>query len=151
MSDEEIIEFALGLTDTLKRAEALQVGTPHVGDESAGGLGSLYQRLDVARVRGSHLHDGDVVLVAQAEQGLGHAHVVVEVALRRHHVVALGEDGTDEFLGGRLAVGARDADDGDVELPTVLPCQVLVGLQTVVNRMMLSDFCGLWPLSSTMA
>ena len=38
------------------------------------------------------------------------------------------------FLGCGLAVGAGDADDGDVELATVLARQVLEGLQRVIDH-----------------
>ena len=86
---QEVIEFALGLHHPFERAEALQMGTTHVGDESAGGLGSLGQRLDVARMRGTHLDDGYLVLRTQTEQRLGHAYIVVEVALGSQHIVLL--------------------------------------------------------------
>ena len=61
---QEVVELALGLDDTLERAETLQVGASYVGDESAVGFGCLHQRLDVAGVRGAHLDDGNVVVVA---------------------------------------------------------------------------------------
>ena len=62
------------------------------------------------------------------EQRLGHAHIVVEVALRGQHVVFLSQHGAHQFLRGRLAVGAGDGDDGDVELSAMLASQVLEGL-----------------------
>ena len=130
---EEVVELALGTTDALEGAEALQMGSSDVGDESAGGLSSLDECLDVARVGCSHLDHGNVRLVVDAEQRLGYADIVVEVTLGGHHMVAFGEHGTDEFLGGRLAIGACDAYHGDVELTTVFACQVLEGLQTVVD------------------
>ena len=71
---------------------------------------------------------------AEAEQRLGHTHVVVEVALGSHLVVALGQDGTHKFLGRRLAVGARDADDRDVEAAPVFARHVFVGLQRIGNK-----------------
>ena len=129
---QKVVQLALGLADPFKRAEALQVGTSHIGDEAAGGFCRLYQRLDVARMRGTHLHYGNVVLLVQSEQRLRHPDIVVEVALGGHHVVALRQYGTYQFLGSRLAVGTRNTDDGYVELPTVLACQVLEGLQTVL-------------------
>ena len=128
-----VIQLAFCLANTLEGAEALQVGTSYVGDESAGGFGRLYQRLDVARVRGSHLYDGNVVVVVQSEQRLRHTYIVVEVALGSHHVIALREYGTNQLLRSRLAVRACNADDGDVELATMLTSQILEGLQAVVN------------------
>ena len=131
---EEVVEFALGLDDALERAEALQVRLPHIGDEAAGRFSRLGQRLDVARVAGAHLDDGYLVVAVQPEEGLGHTHVVVEVALGEEHVVFLLKHGCHEFLGCGLAVGARDADDGDVELPAMLAGQGLEGLQAIVNE-----------------
>ena len=45
----------------------------------------------------------------------------------------LGQYGTNQFLGCRLTVGSRDADDRNVELSAVLTRQILKGLQTVGN------------------
>ena len=129
-----VIKFTLGAYYALQRAKALQVRLAHVGNQAAGGLGGFGQRLDVARVAGAHLDDGNLMHDAQAEQRLGHTHIVVEVALGRHLVIALGQDGAHEFLGRRLAVGAGDADDGDVETAAVFACHVLVGLQRVRDK-----------------
>ena len=110
------------------------MGSAYVGDQTAGGLCRLCECLDVARMAGAHLDDGDLVLLRQAEEGLGHAYVVVEVALGVEHIVFLREHSCYEFLGGRLAVGACDADDGDVELTAMLAGQVLERLQAVVDE-----------------
>lgn len=63
-------------------------------------------------MRGTHLHDGNLVLWAQTEQCLWHTDIVVEVSLGVHDVEFLGEDGGDELLRCGLAVGAGDANDG---------------------------------------
>ena len=128
---EEIVEFAFGFDDSLERAEALQMSSAYIGDQTTGGLCRLCERLDVARMAGAHLDDGDFVLLCQSEEGLGHAYVVVEVALSVEHIVFLREHSSYEFLGGRLAVGACDADNRNVELATMLTRQILEGLQTV--------------------
>ena len=130
-SAQVVVEFALGLHHVLERTEALQVCASHVGDESAGRLGRLGQCAYVARMAGPRLDDGDVVLLGKPEQRLGHAHVVVEVALGVEHVVSLAEHGGNEFLRGGLAVGARDAYDGNLELAAMLAGQVLEGLEAV--------------------
>ena len=83
---------------------------------------------------GTHLDDGYLVAVVQSEEGLGHAHVVVEIALCEEDIILLLQDGRNEFLGGGFAVGARDADDRDVELAAMLAGQVLEGLETVGNK-----------------
>ena len=123
-----VIELSLGADDTLQRAETLQVGLAHVGNQSAGGLGGLGECLDVARMAGSHLDDGNLVHDVEAQQRLGNADVVVEVALGRHAVIALGEHGAHQFLGRCLAVGAGDGDDGDVKAAAMLARQVLESL-----------------------
>ena len=132
-ADQEVVQLALGLADALEGAKALQMGTSYVGDEAAGGLGGLHKRLDVARVGGPHLHDGNVVVVIQTEECLRHADVVIEISLGGHHVVLGAEHGGNEFLGGRLTVGACDADNGNIVLAAVLACQVLKGLERVIN------------------
>ena len=133
VSDEEVIEFTLGLADTLEGAETLQVGTSHVGDETTSGFGRLYQCLDVARMRGTHLYDSYLCLVVQSKERLGHTHVVVEVTLRCHHAIALCQDGTNQFLRGSLAISARDAHHRHLKLATMLTRQVLEGLEAVVD------------------
>ena len=74
------------------------------------------------------------MILRQTEQGLGHTNIIIEVALRIEHIVFLGEHGSHKFLGGCLTVGACDADDGDIELATVLTGQILEGLQTVIDK-----------------
>ena len=131
---EEVVELTLRLADTLERSKALQMGASYVGNQATCRLGSLHQRLDVARMRGSHLHYGNVVLLVESEQRLGHTHVVVEVALCSHHVIAFRQHRTYQFLRCRLTIGSRNANDGYVELATVFASQVFVGLQTIINQ-----------------
>ena len=109
---QKVVQLAFGLAYPLKRSKALQVGAAYIGDQSARRLAGLYQGLDVARMRGSHLHHSDVVAVVQTEQRLGHSHIVVEVALRSHHVVFFSQHGAYQLLSGCLAVGTCDAYDG---------------------------------------
>ena len=109
------------------------MGASDVGDETTGGLGSLGECLDVAGMACPHLDDGDVVVGRQAQQRLGYADIVVEVALGVEHVVLLLEHGGDELLRCRFAVGAGDGDDGDIELAAVLTGNVLEGLEAVVD------------------
>ena len=85
-------------------------------------------------MRGTHLDNGNIVAVVEAEQRLGNANVVVEVALRRHYVIALSQHSTNQFLGGCLAIRASNANDRNIELATMLASQVLIGLQTVIDE-----------------
>ena len=96
------------------------MGTANVGDQSAGRLSCLGEGLDISRMAGTHLDDGYLVLLRETEKGLGHSHIVVEVALCVEHVVLLRQYGGNELLRGGLAVGACDADDGNVELTAML-------------------------------
>ena len=134
MFTEEVVELSLRLADALERPKALQMGAPYVGNQATCRLGSLHQRLDVARMRCSHLHYGNVVFLAESEQGLGHTHVVVEVALCSHHVIAFRQHGAYQFLRRRLTIGSCNANDRYVELAAVFASQVFVGLQTIINQ-----------------
>ena len=130
----KVVQLALGLYHAFERTEALQMRTAHVCDERIVGLNDLHQRLDVARVRRAHLHDCYVVCRVQAQQCLGHADVVVEVALGVEHVVFLQKHRSREFLCGGLAVGSGDADDRRAERTSVIACELLQSVQTVVDE-----------------
>ena len=109
------------------------MGTADVRDESTGGLCRLYQRLDITGMRRTHLHHGDIGLFIQPEQRLGNSYVVVEIALRGHDVITLGENGTYQLLRGGLAVGTGNAYHRYLELAAVFARQVLEGLQAVID------------------
>ena len=113
---EPVVEFALGAHDTLESAEALEVGAADIGDESVVGLDDACERGYLAGVVGSRLDDRHRVLGAQAQEGEGHTDMVVEVALGVEDIMAPGEHGGTEFLGGRLAVGARDLQHAESSL-----------------------------------
>ena len=131
LARQPAVEFGLGHDDALEAAEAFEVGAAHIGDESAVGVGDAAEELDFAQMVGAHLDDGNLGIGGDGQQGQRHAEVVVEVALGGRHAVALGENGGDQFLGGGLAVGAGDADDGDGEVAAVLAGKFLQGAQHV--------------------
>lgn len=87
-------------------------------------------------MRGTHLDNGNIVIGRQAEQRLGHAHVVVVVALGMHDMVAACKNGRDKLFCRCLAVGAGDADNRYGKMAAVLARQLLIGCQTVVNKKM---------------
>ena len=60
---KEVVQLTLRLADALERAEALQMGTSHVGNKATGGFSRLYQRLDITRMRGAHLHNGNICIL----------------------------------------------------------------------------------------
>ena len=66
-SAQVVIHLALGVDNSLERAESLQMGQSHVGNESIIRFGNIYQFLDVARVIGPHLHDGHLVFTREAK------------------------------------------------------------------------------------
>ena len=86
---EKIIEFALGLDDTLERTKALQMGAPHVGYQATGRLSRLNKRLDVAWMTGTHFDDGNLMRLRQTEERLGHSHVIIEITLCVKHLIFL--------------------------------------------------------------
>ena len=86
---QEIVKFAFCFNHTFERAEALQVGTTNVGNQSASRFSGLSQRLDVAWVTGTHLNHGYFVLLVQTEQRLGYTYIIVKVTLGVEHIVFL--------------------------------------------------------------
>ena len=110
------------------------MSTSHVGDDATVGFHDVDKSLDVAGMACAHLHDSDLMVLGEAQQGLGHADVVVEVALREEHVVTLAQDGSKQLLGCGLAVGACDAYNLCAEGAAVMQGKLLQGVQTVVGE-----------------
>ena len=86
---QEVVEFTFGTDDTLERTESFEVGTTHVGDESVVGTDDFNEGFDFARMVGSHLNDGYVVVFCKLKEGLGYPDMVVEITLGIKHVVFL--------------------------------------------------------------
>ena len=95
----------------LERAEALQVGLAHIRYQSAIGLHDAAQCGNLAGMVGAGFHNGNVVFWPQAQQGLRHPDVVVEVPQGVEHVETFREHCRGQFLGCCLAVGAADSDN----------------------------------------
>ena len=134
MGPQIVIEFALGAHHALKRAEALQVSPPHIGNETTGRLHVIYQALNVARVRSAHLHYGYLMLWRQPQQRLRHAYIIIIIGFGVHHAVALGQHGRHQFLRGGLAVGSGNTDDGYIELAAMLAGQLLISYQRIGHQ-----------------
>ena len=66
---EVIVQFSLGAKHTCLVSESLQVGTPHIGDQSVVRMDDLHQLLDVTRMAGSHFDHGHLMLMVQAKEG----------------------------------------------------------------------------------
>ncbi len=95
------------------------MGFSDIGDETTGGLCCFCECLDVARMTGSHLDDGYLMLLSQTEERFGDADIVVEVALCIKNVELLRQDSRNKFLCGSLPVGTSNANDRDVKLTSV--------------------------------
>ena len=130
---EVAVEFRLRLHHALKRAEARQVRCAHVGDEAAVGRHDFAEESNLPGVVRPRFHHGHLVVGAQAEQGEGHADVVVEVALGKQHALPLREHGGGEFLGCRLAVRSRDLQGRRAQRAAVEGRQLLKGFQHVLH------------------
>ncbi len=119
LSAQPFVQLALGGLDALEGAESQQVGASHVGDQAVVRPADLHQLGDVVGMAGAHLDHGDLRVRGDGQQRKGHADVVVEIALRGGHAVFLREHGRDEVLGGGLAVGPGQADDGQLAVAHV--------------------------------
>ena len=108
------------------------MGFAHVGYQAAVGLYYLYEGLDFAWVVGSHLDDGDVVLLGKTQEGLGHTDMVVEVALSVEYVILLAEHGGNKFLSGGFAVSTRNAYYWRVQRTTMLTSKLLQGGEHII-------------------
>ncbi len=73
--------------------------------------GHLAQAVHLPKVADAHLHHGQLMLPADAQQGQGHADLIVEIALRLQDAVLFRQHGRDELLGAGLAHAAGDAYD----------------------------------------
>ena len=108
-------DLQLCLQYILARAEIFQMrNTDHRNDARAG-PGTAGQTLDLARVVHAHLDNGVLGIVGQAEQRVGHADVIVLVALGLEGLTEGGEHRVAELLRRRLADAARDTDHSGVE------------------------------------
>ena len=61
---------------------------------------------DFAEVIHPQFHDSAVIAAVQAEQGLGHPHLIVEVSLGLEAAETALQDGGNHFFGGSFSHGA---------------------------------------------
>jgi hypothetical protein len=122
---KEVIEFALTFLYALGAAEAFEVGLAYVGNKAMGREGIPAISFDLLLVVGAHFDDGQLGVGMDGEDSEGDTNMIVEVALCGIAFIGGGENGVDEFFGGRFAVAARDRDKGDVELFSMMEGEVL--------------------------
>ena len=88
--------------------EAFQVRSADVGNHGHIGLDCERKRTDFIRAACAHFDNCRFVAVLQLEQRHGHTDVVIEVACGGVGVILLRKNGLHHFLGGGLAVAARN-------------------------------------------
>ena len=84
-----VIQFALGMLDSLKTTKSLQMCPAHIGDQSVLRFHYLHKAFDVARMAGTHLHNGYIMARIEGKEGFGHSHIIIEVALGAEHLILL--------------------------------------------------------------
>ena len=131
---EVVVEFALRADYTLEGTKAFKVGHADVGDDATVSLHDATEVGNLAGMVGTRFNDGQLVLGAEAQEGFGHADVVVEVALGVEEAEFAAEDGGEKFLGGGLAVRTRHLEDGQGEFAAVAGCQLLHGRKDIVHE-----------------
>ena len=120
-----LVQGPFGADDVFLVAESLQVGAPDVGDDAVVRLGDVAQCLDFSRVVGAHFYDSELRFGGHAQQGQWHADMIVEIAFGGGGPVFFRQDGVTQFFGCRLAVRARDTQNGNFQLTAVVACQLL--------------------------
>jgi len=98
------VQLAFGLLHTLERSKTFNMGFPNVGDQSVIWLGNVAQKIDFAKVIGTHFNNSNVVFFINAQYGKGYANMVVEVPLGGEQFVFLTEHGCNQLFGGGFAI-----------------------------------------------
>lgn len=130
-SSEEAVELGLGMDNSFKRAEALEVGLADIGDKAKVGLSDSTQGIDLARMAGSHFDDSHLGIGRDSEDGERDAEMIVEITSGGMGAILAREDGKGKFLGGSFAVGAGDADKWNRQLLSVVTREVLQSRQDI--------------------
>ena len=83
---------------------------------------------------GAGFDDGNLMGGIQAQERFRHADMVVEIALRKEHVIALGEYGRYEFLCRCLTIGPCNLNNRTGKLLTMVGCQGLERRQHIIDQ-----------------
>ena len=97
----------------------LLMGTTQTGQHANGGLYDVVQGHHLARLTDARLKEGHLRLLVQQPYGQRHAYLRVVRARRADNLLRRQQQLVQPLLDHRLAVGARDAHHGDVELVAV--------------------------------
>ena len=114
-------KVALLQCDVFARTEELDVGRPHVREDADRGLRDGGEGGDLVSMVHAHLHDGEAVLVAAAQERERHSELVVEVAAGREGRSRDGQDPGAQLLRRGLAIAAGDPDERTLEAFAVAP------------------------------
>ena len=109
------------------------MGRSDIGQHAVGRLGDLAEPRHLPQPADTHLDDRRLMASRQAQQGLRHANVIVEVAVGLQHREAFREDGPDHLLGRRLTVAPADCHHRDGEAATVRACQLLKRAEGILH------------------
>ena len=108
-------QVALFAGDLLSASQKFDVRRSDVGDDSHGRLRDFDELRDLAAVIHPEFHDECAVGFAPAEQRERQPVLIVQISGCPMAGCAHGQDRRAHFLGGRLAIAARDRDDGPVK------------------------------------
>ena len=115
---QRVDDFPVFLRHSVDRSHVLLVLALGVVDQGHGGLGHVGQACNFTGVVHTQLHHRTAVMRAQAQQGLRHADVVVQISLRGQGIVTetCVQDAGNHLRHGCLAIAACDGYDGQLKL-----------------------------------
>ena len=102
-------DFAFGLADVFHATQKLHVGFAHVGNQTAVRLGNAAQLGNLAQPAHAHLHNGNIGIRLNAQQGFRQTDFIIEVALSFDNIIFAAQAGSQQILRRGFAVGACDS------------------------------------------
>ena len=109
---QSLDQFVFGAGDARYGFEVLQMHRRDVGDDALIRKRDSRQRGNLASVRHTHFHHGEIVFRFERQQSERETEVIVEISLGAMDAVPDREQMSDRFLSGGLAHGTGDADGG---------------------------------------
>ena len=110
------------------------MGTTYIGNHTACRFNIFHEFLYVSRVACAHFYNSYIVITVKTQQSLWYAYIIIEVALGMHDVIFCSQYRRNKFLGGSLSVCTSNAYDRNIEMSSVLSCNFLECIETVVNE-----------------
>ena len=125
----EFLDGLLGLV-----LEKLGVSHADVGENADVRTDDVRKMLHLVRFGNAGLEDGEVVMLGDTPYGQGHADLGVVAVRALDDGEVIVEQYGEPFLDDGFAVGAGDADDGEVEMLAVVLGEGLQGGERVVHN-----------------